>query len=900
MSPDLLNILLTADPAALPALIQSHALTAEAVLALKEHSARFYATEPAQAGRVAQRALELGLLLPPPAAAYGRWTLANAYIYQDRYAEANALYSDARAELLALGETLDAARLAVGQVGTLAHLGQPRAGLALAAEYAPLLQAASQSNPADRGRWANLLMNQGVCHDLLGEYEEALVSYQQLSALAEELGNQLLLASAKQNQAYALTQLNAFVEALRYYRQAEEIFLTAGAVWELTRLYMNKSILLAAAYQPAAALAALAQSDEQLVRLEGVDLQRHYLTNVRIALQLQTDTPALPELTTAVNAALAAFVDHGPVYQEGLSRFYLGHIYARQQQWELAAASFAQVQQLAAAGAGRFLASLALAAMGDLHRDQQQWEPAIQSYRTAIEQIEAVRAPLRTDRLRTTFLTDKLGVYHELALLHAQQGQLPTAFAMVEQARARLLAEKLDFRLGNAVAPLIHAADETVAHLAQQLAATLAELETAEQQLRSSQTDELTPIANLATSIAQQTVERLEGRVPGLVQALQQHEPSFAPFSQPQPVAFAALQAQLTDTTLLQFFVVRGTLWLLLANAAGVYRHLRLGPLAPVQAAHNALHVAINRTLELCKSRGLVTTLPYLPVLLADVNRQLATLYNLLLAPAADQLPPDHALLILPTDLLYYIPFHALYTGSRYLLEERVVSYAPSATVLHLCARHTATLAAAAGTAWSPAVLLFGYGGEQLPQVPAELARLAHCLPQAQSWGEAEATTAEFLNQAPAHDLIHLAAHAHFRTDRPELSALTLADRRLTLAEIARLRLRARLVTLSGCDTGRGQLQGGELLTLAAGFLGAGASALVTSLWRVEDQATAQLMEHFYQGLLAGLPCAQALQQAQLTLLRRACQPHTTTPWHAHPAFWAPFTVLGDGQVRLS
>jgi hypothetical protein len=126
---------------------------------------------------VAQRALALGLLLPPPAAAYGRWTLANAYIFQERYAEANELYSVGRTELLALGETLNAARLAVGQVGTLAYLGQASAGLALASECAPLLQAASQSNPADQGRLANLLMNQGVCHELLGEYEEALVNY---------------------------------------------------------------------------------------------------------------------------------------------------------------------------------------------------------------------------------------------------------------------------------------------------------------------------------------------------------------------------------------------------------------------------------------------------------------------------------------------------------------------------------------------------------------------------------------------------------------------------------------------------------------------------------------------------------------------------------------------------
>ena len=126
------------------------------------------------------------------------------------------------------------------------------------------------------------------------------------------------------------------------------------------------------------------------------------------------------------------------------------------------------------------------------------------------------------------------------------------------------------------------------------------------------------------------------------------------------------------------------------------------------------------------------------------------------------------------------------------------------------------------------------------------------------------------------------------------LSALALADRGLTLAEIARLPLDADLVVLSGCETGYGQLRGADLLSLAGGFLGAGARSLLVSLWRVEDQAAAQIVQHFYQSLLAGRSRSAALRDAQLALLEQGRNGTSATSLYGHIAFWAPFFLLGN------
>ena len=78
---------------------------------------------------------------------------------------------------------------------------------------------------------------------------------------------------------------------------------------------------------------------------------------------------------------------------------------------------------------------------------------------------------------------------------------------------------------------------------------------------------------------------------------------------------------------------------------------------------------------------------------------------------------------------------------------------------------------------------------------------------------------------------------------------------------------------------------GDELVGLSRGFLYAGASTLVQSLWRVEDGSTAALMEHFYRGIRSGQPKGAALRAAQCALL---------ATHGAHPYFWAPFQLVGD------
>jgi len=96
-------------------------------------------------------------------------------------------------------------------------------------------------------------------------------------------------------------------------------------------------------------------------------------------------------------------------------------------------------------------------------------------------------------------------------------------------------------------------------------------------------------------------------------------------------------------------------------------------------------------------------------------------------------------------------------------------------------------------------------------------------------------------------------------------------------------------VTLSGCETGLALIGGGdEQLGLGRAFLAAGANTLVMSLWPVDDDATSELMQLFYQNLLHGDGKAQALRGAQCAFIHRSHSIYT------HPYYWAAFRLVGD------
>jgi CHAT domain-containing protein len=115
----------------------------------------------------------------------------------------------------------------------------------------------------------------------------------------------------------------------------------------------------------------------------------------------------------------------------------------------------------------------------------------------------------------------------------------------------------------------------------------------------------------------------------------------------------------------------------------------------------------------------------------------------------------------------------------------------------------------------------------------------------------------------------------------------------MPLRDIYNLNLSADLVVLSACDTALGKdIKGEGLVGLTRGFMSAGSSSVVASLWKVDDRATAVLMTDFYQAMLEdGLPPAAALRSAKQKLRQEKA-------W-SQPYFWAGFVLQGEYRERI-
>lgn len=145
--------------------------------------------------------------------------------------------------------------------------------------------------------------------------------------------------------------------------------------------------------------------------------------------------------------------------------------------------------------------------------------------------------------------------------------------------------------------------------------------------------------------------------------------------------------------------------------------------------------------------------------------------------------------------------------------------------------------------------------------------------------------------------MVHFATHGLLNSDHPELSGIVLSlvdaqgrqqDGFLRLYEIYNMRLGADLVVLSACQTALGkEVRGEGLIGLTRGFMYAGSPRLVATLWSVKDEATAELMKRFYQGMLKeGLRPAAALRAAQVSMSRE--------PRWSSPYYWAGFVTQGE------
>ncbi len=288
-----------------------------------------------------------------------------------------------------------------------------------------------------------------------------------------------------------------------------------------------------------------------------------------------------------------------------------------------------------------------------------------------------------------------------------------------------------------------------------------------------------------------------------------------------------------------------------------------------------------------------------------DVTAAANSLGALLLGGLSSPLISSSRVFVATDGWLASLPIETLVCpgdGGGAVISKREVVHVPSATLMRLQRARAPARSGAPGS-----ILAVAPSSVELRGAQREVARLAMRYRNVERLRAADRDT--FMVAISSRDVVHVASHVRIDNERPWHSGIlitasepaapddsssqgpsTHADAYARAGQIASVHSDARLVVLSGCESALGRATQGEgVLGVAAAFFAAGARSLVASIWEVDDRATADLMERFYDALASGESVSEALRSAQLEVRER----------RPHPFYWAGFIAIGDPDTVI-
>ncbi len=278
-------------------------------------------------------------------------------------------------------------------------------------------------------------------------------------------------------------------------------------------------------------------------------------------------------------------------------------------------------------------------------------------------------------------------------------------------------------------------------------------------------------------------------------------------------------------------------------------------------------------------------------------------LYDTVISPVKGGLDTQKELVIVPSKVLFKLPFQALYAGEgRPMIQDFSIVYAPSASVYLECTRIAAAKTSGKNEAFlgisNPVIDESRFPGlTRLVGTGDEVRAIAADYDAGTVLDSADVTKSAVLRNLARADIVHIAGHYIVMPGSPALSYLPLTkdasdadDGVLTNRELQdNVKTNAKLIVLAACQTGVQSFSNGEGMTgLSRTFLEAGIPSVVASQWAVDTEATSVLMRRFHQLRRSGkMPTAGALRTAEIEMLNEQGGKFND------PYYWAAFAMFG-------
>jgi CHAT domain-containing protein/Flp pilus assembly protein TadD len=708
---------------------------------------------------------------------------------------------------------------------------------------------------------SSVLNNLGDAYESLGEWETALEHHNESLRLHRELGDPISEAITLNNIGVVHLRLGDTGKALEHYGKALAIVEETG--------------------------------DE--------DRQARFLTNQAFVHLLRGEAETAREASLR---ALGLAGSRGDIEVEAEARHALGSAYRLLGNHEAARRELEQALARGQERGDRNRQAEVKLTLARLEKDRGNLAQALSLARESVDIVESLRTGVVSQDLRASFLASKQTYYEfQIDILMALHGAEPDkghaaeAFRVSEQARARSLLEILqeggaDIRQG-APAELLdrerRLRDEISARELQRLA------------LRGSGTASPEELAEAENRLKESLDEYR-----GFQEELLESSSRYATLTQPRPLKVSEIQSQVLDgdALLLEYFLgsERSYLWAVTPDSLQSFTLPPRDSIQKVARRYYGQLTARNQPEVPAKTHRRKD---------ADAEKTAAELSGIILEPVRHLLK-GQPLLVVADGALQYIPFAALPLPgtTTHLIQQHEVVSLPSASALAVLRQEARDRPVASLTLAVLADPVFRKEGEddfasfrRLIHSRKEAETIASLLPPEQTFKALDVTASRataLSGKLADYRYVHFATHGDIKSDHPELSSLVLSlydergkpvDGFLRLNDIYNLELRADLVVLSACRTALGkEIRGEGLIGLTRGFMYAGTSRVVATLWSVDDLTTAEFMKHFYRAMLnenEKLSPAAALRQAQLAMIRK---PNRKLP----PYFWAGYSLQGE------
>jgi CHAT domain-containing protein/tetratricopeptide (TPR) repeat protein len=484
------------------------------------------------------------------------------------------------------------------------------------------------------------------------------------------------------------------------------------------------------------------------------------------------------------------------------------------------------------------------------------WQLAIEGYGIAIEAVETSRTWATSEFRRQEILEEALDIYANIMQACINNKQLDKAVEYVERSRSKRL---VDLMASND----LYSSAEIPAEIEQYLQ----DFEQLQQQIdkergrnQPSNDFDNSKLDNSRAALAayNQTINDLEAEKLLIWQQLRRLDPVLAGQIRVNPLEFPSIQKLIDkpNTAILSFYTT------LSDTLIFVVRQNEITLQSCADLGFEALHGSILQNWLGQYVHDKDSWKEELVGMLDEIA-QLLNLNDLILW----HLEGISELIIVPHFSLHQIPFAALPIGdNRYLGDKFLIRYAPSCQVLEFCQQRPSP-----GNNLNCGTIEDATGDLPCASFEGEQLAILYSIPDNQRLkGRHQATVSNYRQLAQTVQILHSSHHAQSRLDNPLESTLILGDGCITLGQLmtpAWRLLQLSDVFLSCCETGLGLSEiTGDILTFSTAFLSAGARSVISTLWAVDDLATALFSIFYYEEWQQGKNRPEAIRQAQVKL----------------------------------